>query len=125
MSPLFTHRSECSVATQSPPEFVDITSDVVDAVAESGVGAGLVTVSVPAECAIVVNEFESGLLADLKKTVLDLRARSNGGGPRIGSTSVVLPLDSGRLLLGRWQRLLLVELEAAAERSFSVQVVGE
>ena len=122
---MLTHRSQCSVVTQEPPGFIDITPDVGDAVARSGVDAGLVTVSVPPQCALVVNEFESGLIEDLKKTVLDLRARSNGAAAHIGSTSVVLPLDSGRLLLGRWQRLLLVELEAAAERSVAVQVVGE
>jgi thiamine phosphate synthase YjbQ (UPF0047 family) len=38
---------------------------------------------------------------------------------------VVLPASEGRLQLGRWQRLLLVELEEAAERSVSIQVVGE
>ena len=87
--------------------------------------AGHVTVSAPPGCAIVVNELESGLLADLKRTVQDLQAPSNGWDTTIGSTSVVLPAEEGRLLLGRWQRLLLVELETATRRSVGVQVVGE
>jgi thiamine phosphate synthase YjbQ (UPF0047 family) len=43
----------------------------------------------------------------------------------IGSTSVVIPAVDGRLRLGTWQRVLLVELDEPARRSFLVQVVGE
>ena len=125
MSPLRTHRSECSVSTPARDEFVDITADVSRTLARSGVDAGLVTISAPPGCAIVVNEFESGLLADLKRTILDLQSRANGSRPNIGSASVVLPADDGKLLLGRWQRLLLVELENGTERSVGVQVVGD
>ena len=125
MSPLHTHRSECQVGTQTPPGFVDITSDIARALARSGVAAGLVTVTAPSGCSLIVNEFESGLLADLRRTFLDLGSRGNGTRPRVGAASVVLPAREGRLLLGRWQRVLLVELEAAAERSVGVQVVGE
>lgn len=125
MVQLNTHRSECRVTTPAPPEFVDITPDVARVLSDSEVGTGLVTVAAPPGCTLIVNEFESGLLADLKRTFLDLEARGNGSRPRIGSSSVVLPARDGRLLLGRWQRLLLVELEAAAERSVAVQIVGE
>ena len=113
------------MVTPSPPEFIDITADVERAVATSGLGAGHVTVSAPPGCAIVVNEFESGLLGDLKRTVRDLRTRSDRSPTSVGSISIVLPADEGRLLLGRWQRLLLVELEKATHRSVGVQVVGE
>lgn len=120
-----THRSERTVATPAPHEFVDITSEVVHALAESGLSSGHVTVSAPPGCSIVVNEFESGLLADLKRTFLDLEARANGSAGPVGCASVVLPAAGGRLQLGRWQRLLLVELERACERPVGVQVVGE
>ncbi len=122
---MHTHRCECRVATRPPPEFIDITADVEETVKASRVAAGHVTVSAPPGCAIVVNELESGLLSDLKRIVRDLQAQSNGSVMGIGSASVVLPAQNGRLLLGRWQRLLLVELERATQRSVVVQLVGE
>ena len=122
---MHTQRCECPVATPAPPGFIDITPEVEHALESSGVSAGHVTVGAPTGCSIVVNELESGLLTDLRRTVQDLQPLSDGSGTTIGSTSVVLPADGGRLLLGRWQRVLLVELEKATHRSVSVQVVGE
>ncbi len=120
-----THRCDCTVTTPALLEFVDVTDDVVRALASCGISAGHVTVSAPAGCSIIVNEFESGLLADLKRTMSDLQRRSNGSRPSIGSSSVVLPALDGRLQLGRWQRLLIVEFEDPGPRSVGVQVVGE
>lgn len=120
-----THSYECVVTTPGVHEFVDVTDEVVNAVASCDISAGHVTIVVPPGCAIVVNEFESGLLADLKRTLHHLREQANGSRPKIGSGSVVLPAHGGTLRLGRWQRLLLVELEEPTRRSVGVQVVGE
>ena len=120
-----THRCECTVTTPDTLEFVDVTDDVMDTVASCDIAGGHVTVSVPAGCSIIVNEFESGLLSDLKRTMRHLQTEANGSKPKIGSSSIVLPAHEGRLRLGRWQRLLLVELEKPTRRSVSVQVVGE
>lgn len=127
-----THRCECIVTTPDVHEFVDITDEVVGALTACHLTAGHVTVTAPAGCAIIVNEFETGLLSDLKRTLLHLDARSNGShpaigpaGPGIGSPSVVLPAFDGELRLGRWQRLLLVEFEKPSCRSVGVHVVGE
>lgn len=122
---MHTYGFDRTVVTAAPPEFVDITSQVEDALDTSHVADGQVTVTAPPGCAIIVNEFESGLLSDIKRTLERLRATSNGSEPRIGAVSVVLPASEGRLCLGRWQRLLLVELEKSTERSVSIQVVGD
>ncbi|MDQ4143943.1 MAG: YjbQ family protein [Actinomycetota bacterium] len=120
-----SHRCECTVTTPGALEFVDVTDDVTEALATSHVLGGHVTVTAPPGCSIIVNEFESGLLSDLKRTMLDLQGQANGSRPKIGSGSVVLPAVDGRLRLGRWQRLLLIELEQPSRRSVGVQVVGE
>ena len=120
-----THRSKCDIATTDAPEFVDITDRVHEALETAQVADGHVTVTVPEGCAIVVNEYESGLVADLKKVIAHLKSSSNGSDPRIGSNSVVLPATGGRLRLGRWQRLLLVELEESADRRVNIQIVGD
>ncbi len=120
-----SHRCECSVTTPDVLEFVDVTDEVVDAFAECAISGGHVTVTAPPGCSIIVNEFESGLLADLKRTMLQVQSNENGSRPSIGSASVVLPARDGKIQLGRWQRLLLVELEGPNRRSVGVQVVGE
>ena len=120
-----THQTECTVSTSAPLEFVDVTDKVITAVADSHVASGHVTVSVPNGCAIVVNEHESGLISDLKRVIGEIKESANGSEPRIGSTSVVLPASDGALRLGRWQRLLLVELREPADRRLNIQVVGD
>ncbi len=121
-----THHSTCSTRTAEPPGFSDITSDVQASVEQSGVATGHVTVTCPSGAALVVNEVESGLVADIKRVLERLKSdTSEGSNPRIGSASVVLPSEDGQLRLGTWQRILLVELERACERTVTVQIVGE
>jgi thiamine phosphate synthase YjbQ (UPF0047 family) len=40
-------------------------------------------------------------------------------------SSVCLNVASGRLVLGRWQRVFFIELDGARERQLSVFVFGE
>lgn len=121
---LTSHQEACTASTSTAPDFVDITDDVAGALETSGIKNGQVTIFCPDDgCAILVNEFEAGLLADLKRTI----ERSGSFWPRaaIGLRSVVVPAMQGRLRLGTWQRLLLVELERPGTREVVVQVLGE
>jgi secondary thiamine-phosphate synthase enzyme len=113
--------------TGGAPDFVDITDDVSAALARSGIRDGHVTIFSPDEaCSLLVQERESGLLVDIEETI----GRLATGAPEqrttlVGSPSVVLPAVRGRLRLGMWQRVLLVEHDGAGARSVTVQVVGE
>jgi secondary thiamine-phosphate synthase enzyme len=122
-----THQIECATQTKAAPSFVDLTDAIQEALEESGISDGQVTVFSPeSTCALVVNERETGLLEDIKRTID--RLSPNGDESRagmIGATSVVLPAVEGRLRLGMWQRVLLVELEEPARRSIVIQIVGE
>ena len=120
-----THRSTRSTRTADPPAFRDITADVQESVSASGMDRGHVTISCPEGAALVVNEVESGLVEDIKRALERLQTGGSDGNPRIGSGSVVLPSENGHLRLGTWQRILLVELERACERTVTVQIVGE
>jgi secondary thiamine-phosphate synthase enzyme len=122
-----TRRFDCTTTTTRVLDFVDITDDVNATVAACGICDGQVTVfSESSSCALVVNERESGLIEDIRRTVDRLEgARSRSDGYLIGSNSVVLPAVQGRLRLGTWQRLLLVELERPDTRRIVVQIVGE
>jgi secondary thiamine-phosphate synthase enzyme len=122
-----THQAEREVRTETGPSFSDITEMVEDEVARSGVSSGQVTVFVPATaCAIVVNERESGLMDDISRTLRRLESHSPPAAQTvIGSASVVLPAVDGRLRLGTWQRVLLIDLEGAVDRPVVVQIVGD
>ncbi len=117
-----THQIECTARTTTALDFVDITDEIQSALTASGIGSGQVTVFAPhRDCAILINERETGLHTDIRTTLERL------GGKRtvVGSKSVVLPAMGGELRLGQWQRVLLLELEGAQDRSIIVQIVGE
>lgn len=125
--PVKTFETRCEARTNTVPDFIDVTDEIAAAVDDSGVSHGRAIVFAPAEsCSIMVNERESGLLADLKRTLERLKA-TNGSGSRamLGSSSVVLPVEDGKLRLGTWQRVLLVELSEPAPRSVDIQIIGE
>src|SRR5687767_1313379 len=100
---MVTHKASRSCTTKETYDFVDITDDVQDAVAEAGIRTGRATVFSPTDtCPIVVNERETGLLKDIRRAVD--RVVVDGEKPTtIGSKSVVLPVVEGRLRLGTWQ----------------------
>lgn len=117
-----THVTIRQTDTQPGPRFIDITDAISEAYAESGIASGRVTVIVdPSECRLVVNEFESGLISDL------IGAIERMGEPArdmLGAGSIVLPCADGKLALGVWQRVLLVELDGGGPREVTIQTVG-
>lgn len=120
-----THHVEMRKLTAEPPGFVDVTDDLSAALAESGIVDGQVTVFAPnAACSIIVNELESGLLEDVRSALERMRTH-DGIAPVIGSASIVLPAVAGRLRLGTWQRVLLVELDKACDRELVIRILGE
>jgi secondary thiamine-phosphate synthase enzyme len=129
-------------------EFVDLTEEVVDAVRRSGVGQGLVCVqTLHTTTGVVVNEAEPGLLQDMVELLERLvpagrfyrhddLARRPGVPPderangeahcraMLLSASQTLAVQEGRLQLGRWQRVFLVELDGGRLRHVAISVLG-
>lgn len=128
-------------------QFVDITDDVAALVERSGVRNGLVHVcSYHTTAAIRINENEPLLVGDFRRMLDrlvplgsyehdDLARRENipPDEPRNGhshcqhlllSSSESIPFRDRTMLLGPWQRILLIELDSPRERQVTVQVVG-
>ncbi|HKF76282.1 MAG TPA: type 2 isopentenyl-diphosphate Delta-isomerase [Candidatus Dormibacteraeota bacterium] len=130
-------------------EFIDITDDVAAILRLRPVRSGLVHVySAHTTAAIRVNENEPLLMADFRRFLSGVAPAGEGAyehddmtrrlgvpadEPRNGhahcqhlllGASETLPVVDGRLDLGRWQRLFLVELCSAREREVVVQVLG-
>lgn len=123
---MLTHNTTCKAAAAAAYDFVDITDQVQSAVAESDVVNGRVTVlrSEPG-CTLILNEQEKGLHADVQATIRRLALDNGSGPPPVGSASLVLPVVAGRVHLGTWQRIFMLELEQPRQRPLVVQVVGE
>jgi thiamine phosphate synthase YjbQ (UPF0047 family) len=117
------HTTRVTLPTGGHFAVADVTDELADALAASGIRSGHVTIctSEPG-CTLIVNEKESGLIADIEEASARL---GNGTASPLGSTSVMLPAIDGELGLGTWQRVLLVELGSEPSRTVVVQIVGE
>jgi secondary thiamine-phosphate synthase enzyme len=130
----------------------DITDEVQEAVAASGIKDGICNVYSPhTTCSVRVNEFETGFLEDfallLKRLVPSDRYYAHDDWDRrtenvcpedmdfgnghshcmsmlLGPAGESIPVREGELCLGTWQRVLFLELDRERDRRWLVQVVG-
>lgn len=138
-----------TLQTERHLEFVDVTDRVTRCVAESGVRDGFAVVfSRHSTAGIRINEHEPLLLEDMARLLdrlapqaesyrhddfsvrtvnLTENERVNGHShcrSLLLGASETVPISGGRLLLGRWQRVFLVELDGPRQRELVLQVVG-
>lgn len=119
----------------------DVTDIVARVIAESGMHAGLATVSVVGSTAGVTTlEFEPGVVADLNAVWEALAPRrgeyqhhlrwgDDNGSSHVRAAmlgpSLSLPFDAGRLCVGTWQQVVLIEFDTRPRRrEVVVQLIG-
>jgi secondary thiamine-phosphate synthase enzyme len=122
--------TELTIRTTRKRELVDLTAAVADVVAKSGLDEGLCSVYVAhATAAVIVNENDDpnvcvDFLDALDKLVpagiwrhdrVDGNAASHIQAAMLGPGEVV-PVRKGQLCLGRWQAIMLAELDGPRER---------
>lgn len=127
---------EIMVRTRQRCEVVDLTAQVTRLVAEAEPGAELCNVYVPhATAAVVINENDDPNLCDDLLEALDRlipegrwrhdRVDRNGAAHlkavMLGPGETV-PVRDGRLALGTWQAIMLVELDGPRQRRVIVTV---
>ena len=130
------------VDTAGQDDAHDMTDAAAKAVRESGVRNGVATIFVVGSTAGVTTiEFEPGAIADLN-AVFERLAPRNGEyrhhlrwGDDNGSShvraallgpSVTIPVVNGRLALGTWQQIMLLEFDTRPrQRNIIVQLMGE
>lgn len=134
-------------SSDAVPELIDITDQVTLRVRESGVKNGQVTVfSQHTTAAILLQENEKGVHKDLQKFLCELCSPNgdyehslapdhlkdkmpNGHSHLqhflLGGSSQTIPVVDGRVMLGTYQSVFLVELDRARTRNVLVQVIGE
>jgi secondary thiamine-phosphate synthase enzyme len=129
-----------SVSTRSARQSIDITDEVREIVSRSGVTEGLCQVmALHSTAAVVVNETDDPNLATDIATALERAVPASGGWlhDRIDNNahahikaallgpSELVPVQSGGLLLGTWQRLILMEFDGPRKRRVSVTLLRE
>lgn len=134
--------TKISISTKGNEDFVNITPQLQDIYNASGLNDGIITVFVSGSTAgITTFEYEPGLIKDLKE-FYDKMAPSNvkyhhdetwgdaNGFSHVRATftgpSMVIPFEKGKLLLGTWQQVVLMEFDnRPRRRDIVVQLMGE
>ena len=130
------------IRTNGQGDVHDVTELAAGAVRESKLSAGVATIFVVGSTAGVTTiEFEPGAVADLDRAFErivprhgdyqhHLRWGDDNGSSHVRAAmlgpSLSVPFREGRLLVGTWQQIVLVEFDTRPRtRSVVVQVVGE
>lgn len=133
---------QLSVDTRGEGDIIDVTKDVAEAVAESKLKNGVVTIFVPGSTgALTTIEYEPGLLKDLPNALERLapkrleyeheRRWHDGNGHSHIKASIIgpcltIPIVNGRLTLGTWQQVVFLELDVRSRsRQLILQIMGE
>jgi secondary thiamine-phosphate synthase enzyme len=139
------------VASAGRLDMVDLTDDLRAAVEEAGVTEGcVVAFCAHTTATLILNELEEGALDDLRRRLDQLvpgdtyyahddpdrrrrndqesherpNGRSHVAQILLGGSSHTIPVIEGRPALGRWQRLLLLELDEPKERRVVFHAFG-
>ena len=124
-----------TISTKERYELVDITGEVEELVASSGVQDGTVAIFTPhSTAAIILTENEPGLKQDwlefLKTLVsgydfkhdrIDDNADSHLLSGLLGQSRTLI-IDNGSLVRGAWQNIFLVELDGSRERKVAINI---
>ncbi len=135
------HTSELHVSTRGDSDIVDITDRVQGAVSESGASEGQAAAFVRGSTsAITTMEYEPGGIHDLQALVerlipaggdyehnrlnRDTNSHAHQRASIVGPSEVV-PVAGGRLALGTWQQLVLVDFDdRPRERTVVIQILS-
>lgn len=136
------------IATQNNFQIIDVTAKIQAFVDNSGVSNGLVAItSQHTTTAISVNENEARLLTDIEQFFAKLapadlpylhndlhlrdvpedepeNAHSHLIAMMTGNNETVAVV-AGKLMLGTYQSIMMLELDGPRERKISVQVIGD
>jgi len=121
-------------------QYVNITEQVAQVVAKSGIGEGMVLVSaMHITAGVFVNDAEDGLLADIDEWLEKLAPfRKDYRHHRTGETNgdshlknllvhhqVILPITGGRLDLGPWQQVFYAEFDGQRPKRLVIKAMGD
>jgi secondary thiamine-phosphate synthase enzyme len=124
------------IQSKQREEMIEITAEVEKLLRESGIKEGVcVLFTQHTTCGLTINEnadpdVKSDMLLFLKNTIPQFyegfRHFEHNSDAHIKSSlvgsSVTVPFENGKLLLGRWQGIYLCEFDGARERKIVVTI---
>jgi secondary thiamine-phosphate synthase enzyme len=123
-----------TIATTKPREVVDITDKVTREVIDF---TGMVSVFVlHTTAAITTADLDPGTDLDLLDGLAGMLPQQQWRHPHnpehapahilssIVGPGIVVPVNNGQLVLGTWQRIVLIELDGPKERQVAVTLIG-
>jgi len=126
------------IDTTRSAEVIDITSRIAEALHEAKIFQGICLIhALHTTTGLIINEAEPGLMQDMLRALekivparagylhdrIDDNAHAHLQAMLLGNC-VMVPIDDGRLVLGTWQRILLVELDGPRRRRVHLQVLS-
>jgi len=132
-------REDLTISTSKKQEMLDITRDVNKIIKKSGIKNGICNIFIThATAAIVINEnYDPNICLDLLDSLnknipqgiwrhdkIDGNADSHIKSSILGPGETV-PIENGKLLLGRWQSLMITELDGPRERTIIITTIGD
>lgn len=131
-----------TLSTRGNADIHDITEQISNAVAKSGMKDGTATVFCPSSTSAVTTiEYEDGALSDLKRLfdeivpvdreyAHDARWHDGNGHSHVRAAllgpSLTVPFVNGRLTLGTWQQVIYMDFDnRPRRRELVLQLVGE
>lgn len=127
---------EFLIQSRQKYEMIDVTQRVASIVAEADVGEGMCSVFVPhATAAVIINENDDPQVCDdvldaLSKLIpegvwrhdrVDGNAAAHIKASILGPSETI-PVASGKLVLGTWQAIMVVDLDGPRQRRVVVTV---
>jgi len=134
------HTEHLTFRTPKHREYVNVTGEVEQALAKSGIREGMILVSaMHITAGVWVNDAEDGLLADIDEWLEKLAPfRRDYRHHRTGETNgdshlksllvhhqVIVPVTAGRLDLGPWQQIYYAEFDGQRAKRVIIKVMGE
>ena len=134
---------EIGIRTHGNSQVLNLTDEVARCIERGGVRSGTVTVfAVGSTAGITTTEYEPGLVNHDLKALFDKLAPEDGvyrheetwhddnGHSHVRASllgpSLTIPLVDGRLTLGTWQQIILIDFDTRVrDRHIVVQVMGE
>jgi secondary thiamine-phosphate synthase enzyme len=136
------HTTKLTEKTQGRCDIVDITAKVEEQLRRGKLSRGLATLFVSGSTAgLTTIEYEPGILKDLKELLEKLipsdrkyhhddRWGDDNGFSHLRASllgpSLQIPIENGKLLLGTWQQIVLLDFDNRPRtREIVVQLMGE
>jgi secondary thiamine-phosphate synthase enzyme len=135
-----SHTEHLLMHTKRKQEFINITQQVEDAIAKSGIEEGLVLINpMHITAAVYVNDNESGLIDDfqvwlekLAPAGLDYKHHWTGEDNadahlkrQLMGHQVTMAVTKGKLELGPWEQIFYAEFDGQRAKRVLIKIIGE